>query len=365
MSTFVDTKAPLKNTKWCVLNAYFLKAKIISPKFTRLLFDKGYRFIYISYGNIYSEAQNNYQKTLSHSQYDILNEGVPVMFSAVIIDSLNPCRNSIRKMIPSKMYIKGNEYEWESYNKDWDESMYINPFKVNEESIKAKIIFNRYNSFKNEPFSYCFWFYNDVIFQILDIKREPSPQEKLELKLKQERDSCKFGKIIELISKYSVKNWICITKNVNLKNRDFTTVYNRFAQYTINEYQLKYTFDGNVFDGGSVVKPKKSRERFEFQHFFNFSAHCANYDPEKTRYFYNSTMNLTKNSYNSIYTFLEPYNDRVWDKDLYKFIIWCSINYLGILNSHRENEFIRELSKVMNLEELTAEEINELIYPVS
>lgn len=35
------------------------------------------------------------------------------------------------------------------------------------------------------------------------------------------------------------------------------------------------------------------------------------------------------------------------------------------MNSHKEYEFIKELGSVMNQDELTVEEIDKLIYPVS
>ena len=75
MSTYARTKIPSHDSKWCVLDAFCIKQKSISPQFVRKMFDKGYRYIYISYGNMYAYSQEKYQNTLSNSDYDIFNEG--------------------------------------------------------------------------------------------------------------------------------------------------------------------------------------------------------------------------------------------------------------------------------------------------
>ena len=76
-------------------------------------------------------------------------------------------------------------------------------------------------------------------------------------------------------------------------------------------------------------------------------------------------MGLLKTHPNSIYKFFEKFMDEPFDKEFYKFIIWIGINYLGIMNSHKEYECIEELRVTMNQETLSKEEIQSIIYPYS
>ena len=96
-------------------------------------------------------------------------------------------------------------------------------------------------------------------------------------------------------------------------------------------------------------------QRREFEDFFGFSSHCIDFNPNKTRYFYSGTMPMRKNTINSIYDFLEEFHETEYSKKFYKFIVWSAINYMGILNSYRETQFVKELN-VMDQTPLTSAE---------
>jgi|AACY02.10.fsa_nt_gi hypothetical protein len=93
------------NSDWFVFDAYYLR-EILTPQKIRQIFDSGKRKIYISMGNGPSRNQKDYQDSLDETEFDILNG---IQFEAVLVDSLNPPHSSIRKMIPSKYYLKGRE----------------------------------------------------------------------------------------------------------------------------------------------------------------------------------------------------------------------------------------------------------------
>ena len=92
-------------SEWFVFDAYYLREEM-TPQKIRQLFDCGKRKIYISMGVGPARKQKEYQDSLDETMYDILSG---VQFEVVLIDSLNPPHSSIRKIIPSKYYLKGKE----------------------------------------------------------------------------------------------------------------------------------------------------------------------------------------------------------------------------------------------------------------
>ena len=118
-------------SEWFVFDAYYLRENL-TPQKIRQIFDSGKRKIYISMGVGPANKQKEYQDSLDETMYDILSG---IKFEVVLIDSLNPPHSSIRKMIPSKYYLKGKEGNAISsafgssvssvFGKSWKEDDYI------------------------------------------------------------------------------------------------------------------------------------------------------------------------------------------------------------------------------------------------
>ena len=104
MSSHYHNRIPTKRN-WYVHDGYFIPG-VITPEKIRGIYDSGHKKIYLSMGIVPSKKQKEYQKSLTAEDFSVL-EGM--QFEVVLIDSLNPPDSSIRKMFPSKYYIKGSE----------------------------------------------------------------------------------------------------------------------------------------------------------------------------------------------------------------------------------------------------------------
>ena len=90
--------------------------------------------------------------------YDILSD---IKFEVVLIDSLNPPHSSIRKMIPSKYYLKGKEGNAISsafgssvssvFGKSWKEDDYI----YTGDFISLRKYVEEYKAFPKGEFTTC------------------------------------------------------------------------------------------------------------------------------------------------------------------------------------------------------------------
>ena len=104
MSSHFPNRIPTKRN-WYVHDGYFNPSVLTTDKIRRI-YNSGHRNIYISMGIAPSKEQKEYQKSLTAKSFAVL-EGM--QFEVVLVDSLNPPDASIRKMLPSKYYIKGME----------------------------------------------------------------------------------------------------------------------------------------------------------------------------------------------------------------------------------------------------------------
>jgi hypothetical protein len=137
------------NSDWFVFDAYYLR-EILTPQKIKNIFDSGKRKIYISMGIVPARNQNS----LDETEFDILSG---IQFEAVLIDSLNPPHSSIRKMIPSKYYLKGREgYTLGSsvcsvFGDSWKETDYIYP----GDFISLRKYVDEYKAFPQGDFPTC------------------------------------------------------------------------------------------------------------------------------------------------------------------------------------------------------------------
>jgi len=356
MSTHSANRIP-NNLDWFIFDAYHMEIKILTPKFINQIYDKGYRKIYLSYGPRYAKAQHNYQLTSADL---ILPENI--VFDVVLIDSLNCCHNNISNIIKSKLYIIGNDQSY-GFSNSWISDTFTNPF--DDKNSEAFVNYNEFSNFKQESYPYASWFYNDTVHKILDLPRKLSPEDLRKQQIQKHLDSSVFGKIIEVLMKYSKNNWMCISYNgTKIDDHHFTEKYNTAAQTILNQCPIKYTFLEKQYIGGSIVKPICPIYLYEFEHFFGFGSKCGGYKKDRTRYFYSYKMSVYKEDKNSIYTFLNDFVEVEWDREFLKFIVWLSINYLGILNSHEEKKCAEELAVLMKQNKLTQNELTQLIYPI-
>lgn len=90
------------------------------------------------------------------------------------------------------------------------------------------------------------------------------------------------------------------------------------------------------------MRPVKAVHISEFESFFGFGLKCSSYDSNKTAFYYNSKMSVTLNGRNSIYTFLDNFKEIEWDREFFKFIIWISINYIGIVSNYNEKNVLKK-----------------------
>jgi len=338
---------------WLVLNTQILNKFKLSKTLINDIFRKGYKNIYLS-----SSINTNKFFKSYYDDIRLLNVN-EVFFNIVMVDSLNPCDPDMLSLFKSKIKIIGGEYNY------INTSDYLACKDLCNQTNKEKII-KIYSEFPMTNHFDSQWNHMDRILDILNLPRPPSPKEIELMKLKKERDSSVFGPIIEILNKYSVNNWCCINSPYRpdkIKQDVFEKKYNYLARNYINEHILCYKFEGKEYIGGKIVKPIEPFLRWEFQNFFGFLPRCVDFDKNKTRYFYQNKITLSKSD-NDIYKLLEPYKTHNWDKNFLKFVIWISINYLGILNSHKEYNCIKEITEVMNLEKLSLEEINDLIFPI-
>ena len=148
-------------SEWFVFDAYYLRENL-TPQKIRQIFDSGKRKIYISMGVSPAKKQKEYQDSLNETIYDILSG---IQFEAVLIDSLNPPHSSIRKMIPSKYYLKGKEGNAISsafgssvdsvFGKSWKEDDYI----YTGDFISLGKYAEEYKAFPKGDFGTCMKFY--------------------------------------------------------------------------------------------------------------------------------------------------------------------------------------------------------------
>lgn len=165
--------------------------------------------------------------------------------------------------------------------------------------------------------------------------------------------------------KYSKNNWMCISYNgTKIDDHRFTEKYNTAAQTILNQCPIKYTFLEKQYIGGSIVNQYVQFIYMSLNISLVFGSKCGGYKKDRTRYFYSYKMSVYKEDKNSIYTFLNDFVEVEWDREFLKFIVWLSINYLGILNSHEEKKCAEELAVLMKQNKLTQNELTQLIYPI-
>lgn len=361
MSTHFGNRIP--SNEWFIFDAFNSKYKGFTPRICSEIYKKGFRKIYLSMGMKYACDQRKLQSLLEPDDYDWLQD---IEFDVVMIDSLNPPYQSIMKMFPTKLLLIGNEtgnhYSEGTYN-TYNSSNSTNPSELSKSSKE----YSYYKEFLDtNPTSYseagtytrnC---WNIIFEQPLELTQK----EKNEKQIQADLDSSPFKKIIEVISKYSNINWTCSTAlNQDIPDEKFNEQFHFIPQTVIKVCPIKYTFQGKEYEGGSIVRPIEAVERLEFENFFGFSSHCSNFNANKTRYFYSGTMPMRKNTINSIYDFLDDFQEAEYSKEFYKFLVWSGINYMGVLNSHKETQFMKELANVMEQEPLTSKELESLIYP--
>ncbi len=156
MSSHFPNRIP-SNSEWFIFDSYFLE-EILTPQKIRKIFESGKRKIYISMGIGPSKVQKEYQERLEGTEFEILSG---IKFEAVLIDSLNPPDSSIKKMIPSKYYLKGKENDIITsafgssvsnfFGKSWTESDYI----CTDDFMSLRKYVEEYKSFPIGDFLTC------------------------------------------------------------------------------------------------------------------------------------------------------------------------------------------------------------------
>lgn len=109
---------PDNNASWFYFDAYDAPHKIILPELVKMIYQKGFRKIYLSMGSKYAEHQKKIQ-TLTDFQ-DQMKELEGVHFDLVVIDCLNPPDVSITDIFPSDSYLMSEDRG--SFNKQLYES---------------------------------------------------------------------------------------------------------------------------------------------------------------------------------------------------------------------------------------------------
>ena len=359
MSTYTHNKIP--NCDWFIINTSMVLSRNITPELSQMIHKNGYKYIYITLGIKYGERQKKYQQSLIEDSYKILEN---ITFDAVVIDSLNCCHSSIKNIFPSNLYILGKrDFLSRNLHDSWT-GISVNPH-TNVTNIEYKI-FKQLSNFPSNSYPMVNWYYQDQLNKIYNLKRILSPEDQEKQRIKKERDESKFGKIIEIFERYYRDNWLCDTTNETLDDKHFEIKYNHHAQANIKQYNIKYNFKDKTYYGGYIVKPISPIHRFEFEYFFGFASKCSDFNDKKTRYYYKTDLSISRSKYStfreSIYDFLEKFQDCEWDKEFCKFLIWAGVNHLGLLLYNVE-ECCSELSEVMNLSNFTKEEIYDLCYP--
>ena len=175
-----------------------------------------------------------------------------------------------------------------------------------------------------------------------------------------------LGTQIEIISRYANLNWICLNSPPKhpIPEEKFEERYHYLPQAVIRQIPITYSYQGRTFEGGQIVRPLKAYTRYEFEHFFAFGLKCSNFDSQKTRYYYSGNMSTEKGNPNSIFSFLQDFEEAPKDREFLKFLVWTAINYLGVLNSHREKKMADELAESLEISKLTRAELDDLMFPI-
>jgi len=360
MSTHFSKKIP-SSDEWIILDTHDFNSQTITPELSKKIFNAGYKYIYITLGVKYGEQQHKYQQSLDNKDFDILKGDTPVLFQAIIIDSLNCCHKNISDILPSKLYILGKKSFTISqtlYN-SWD------GIAVTPDQNKTHPAYNIYQTFSRFPekmYDMYHWNNTNKLNILLGKSTELSPIEKKKICIENERRTSIFGDIIAIFQKYYKNNWVCITTKTKIDDKLFQKKYNRFASSYIMERPITYYFNNKVYFGGSIVKPIEPVKKHEFEYFFGFSNLCRDFNVNKTRYFYNTNIGITRKCHNSIYDYLNGLEDILWDREFYKFLFWVGVNHLGVMLDN-EFKFSEELAKFLDLKPLTENEIYNLCYP--
>lgn len=315
-------------------------------------------------GYKYSVQQHRNQNKFNDEDWTLLES---VEFEVVIIDSLNPCYSSIKKMFPSKNYQMGTDTSPlypEVYN-SWNPENHSNPF-LSKKGTPECNYFQEIQRFPKKTYQDMNCYLENCWRRSYNIPLIHTPEEQREIQRKKDLTSSPFGKLIEIISRYANMNWICLNAPPNhpIPEEKFLEKYHFLPQTVIRQCPNIYYFQGKRFEGGSIVRPIESVTRYEFENFFGFGLGCGNFNPQKTRYYYSGTMSMDRQNDNSIYSFLEQFGDISKDPEFYRFLVWAAINYMGVLNSNQEDKMTEELARELHMEPMSKDEVKSLMFPI-
>ena len=153
MSSNFLNKIPT-DPEWFVMDSFF-KGECFTVEEVKAAFESGKKKIYISSGYSIAKEQHAYIESLSESDFSKL-EGV--LFDAVLVDSLNPPMISIKKLLPSRSYIKG--FDESIFGIKWSEGEF-------ESSIDNPIA-QEYKSFIKCDYPKCREYYSNQCKQMAE-----------------------------------------------------------------------------------------------------------------------------------------------------------------------------------------------------
>lgn len=363
MSTHVGNHIPM-DTKWMYFDAFSSKVKAFNPDAVKRLYDSGIRKLYLSMGYKYAKIQQQVQQKISPEEWNQL-EGLE--FEVVVIDSLNPSFSSIRKLFPSKMYLMGTEVNpmFSDVYESWNPENHTNPFLTETGSLERKY-FNQIYMAPERTYEHTSCYIQNCWNRAFNMPLIPTPEEKKAIQRKHDLKDSPLGTQIEIISRYANLNWICLNSPPKhpIPEEKFEERYHYLPQAVIRQIPITYSYQGRTFEGGQIVRPLKAYTRYEFEHFFAFGLKCSNFDSQKTRYYYSGNMSTEKGNPNSIFSFLQDFEEAPKDREFLKFLVWTAINYLGVLNSHREKKMADELAESLEISKLTRAELDDLMFPI-
>lgn len=364
MSTYVGNHIP-QNQEWFKFDTFCSKIKNFTPEMVKKFYDVGIRKIYLSMGYNKATLQHQIQTKFSEEKWKHL---VGFKFDVVIIDSLNPPYASIQKLFPARMYLMGTEFNpmfGDPYN-SWTPENHTDPFTTEKQSLERKYYDEIYLA-PSKTYEHLICHIQNVWNRVLDMPPVPTPEEKKEIQWKKDLESSPFGNQIEIISRYAHQNWICVDAPPNhpIPEDKYEEKYHFRPQAIIRQIPITYSYQGKEYEGGQIVRPlEKGVSRYEYEYFFAFGGNCQYFNSEKTRYYYSSNMSIPKKYAKSIFEFLQDFEESPRDREFLKFLVWVSINYLGVLISHREKKMANELAESLKIEKLTRKELDSLMFPI-
>lgn len=139
-------------------------------------------------------------------------------------------------------------------------------------------------------------------------------------------------------------------------NARYKSPYGTYKLYKVQVYKLKYQYAGKEFSFSQILTPMFKHHCAEFEGLFGFGSGCSNFRTDKKIFVCSKHISI---KYDELKIILETQSV---DREMLKFLLWLSVHG-GYLNKHGGTEKLNnQLSALIECEELSKTEINQLAF---